>query len=234
MSGRAILVTAESVTRSFVTDGRTIHALEKIDLTIDKGEVLGIIGASGAGKSTLLQMLGALDRPTCGKILFEGRDIFAMKEKDLALFRSRSIGFVFQAHNLLPEFSAVENVALPAMIAGGSKNESLAKAREMLDNVGLSQRYNHRPGKLSGGEQQRVAICRALINGPALVLADEPTGNLDTNTGDEIMELIFSLNEKNGQTFVIVTHNLALAKQMSRVVQIKDGKFVDSLNDVLE
>ncbi len=234
MPGGEALVAVEEVTRSFVVDGRTIHALEKIDLTIDRGEVLGIIGASGAGKSTLLQMLGALDRPTSGKILFEGRDIFAMKEKDLALFRSRSIGFVFQAHNLLPEFSAVENVALPAMIAGASKNESLAKARKMLDNVGLSQRYNHRPGKLSGGEQQRVAICRALINGPALVLADEPTGNLDTNTGDEIMELIFSLNEENGQTFVIVTHNLVLAKKMSRVVQIKDGKFVDSLNDVLE
>ncbi len=228
------ILIAENLTKRFTADGREIKAIDEIDLTLRRREILGITGSSGAGKSTLLQLLGALDRPTSGRVLYEGRNIFSLSDRELAAFRSKSIGFVFQASNLLPEFSAEENVAIAAMIAGVSKREAAARARSLLEQVGLGERLTHRPGKLSGGEQQRVAIARSLVNEPAIVLTDEPTGNLDTRTGEEIMSLIFRLNRERGYTFVIVTHNLALTKRMSRVVTLKDGKFVDFTDDVLK
>ena len=217
------IVEAKKLSRRFTLEGREVIALKEVDLAVSKGEILGIVGSSGAGKSTLLQLLGALDRPTGGVVLYEGEDILHMADAELALFRSRKIGFVFQASNLLPEFTAEENVALAAMIAGNSRERAIGSARELLATVGLGHRLNHRPGKLSGGEQQRVAIARALVNQPALVLADEPTGNLDTNTGEEIVDLLFKLNRENGQSFVIVTHNMDLAGRMTRNVRIKDG-----------
>ncbi len=224
------LVEAKTLTRMFQIDGREIYALKEADLIINKGEMLGIIGSSGAGKSTLLQLLGALDRPTSGQVLYEGQNIFKLNERKLALFRSKQVGFVFQASNLLPEFDAQENVALAAMISGAVRYDAMEKAKELLGSMGLEERLNHRPGKLSGGEQQRVAIARALINEPTLVLADEPTGNLDSATGDEIMEILFRLNKLKGQTFAIVTHNMALAESMDRVVIIQDGRFVDEVD----
>jgi len=222
-----VILEARNLTRKFTIDSREITALDGIDMTLNRGEIIGIAGTSGAGKSTLLQLLGALDRPSAGHVFYEGKNIYDLNERELAVFRSKSIGFVFQASNLLPEFSAEENVALSAMIAGSSKREAGEKARKLLDKVGLNQRLSHRPGKLSGGEQQRVAIARSLVNEPSLVLTDEPTGNLDTKTGDEIMNLIFSLNRENGHTFVIVTHNLGLTKNLSRVLTLNDGRFVE-------
>ncbi len=229
-----VLVKMEGVSRRFSVDGSKVAALDNVDLTIIQGEIIGVIGSSGAGKSTLLHVLGGLDKPTSGCVLYDGKNIFQMNDADLAHFRSKRIGFVFQAHHLLPEFTAEENVALPAMIAGLSKKEALKKGRHLLASMGLEGRFKHRPGKLSGGEQQRVAIARALVNDPDLVLADEPTGNLDSKTGMEIFELLLSLNARKGQTFVFVTHNLELAKRMSRIIKIKDGKFVYSPDDMLE
>ncbi|MDH5677185.1 MAG: ABC transporter ATP-binding protein [Nitrospinota bacterium] len=223
-----IIVEAIGLSRRFTLEGRVVVALGEVDLSVRRGEVLGIVGSSGAGKSTLLQLLGALDRPTGGTVLYEGVDIFKLQEAELALFRSRKVGFVFQSSNLLPEFTAEENVAIAGMIAGKSKRHSLESARESLKAMGLSKRLNHRPGKLSGGEQQRVAIARALVNEPALVLADEPTGNLDTTTGEEIVELLFRLNRENNQTFVIVTHNMDLAARMSRTTRIRDGAIMEA------
>ena len=218
-----IIVEAKKLSRSFTMEGNRINALAEVNLSIKRGEILGIIGSSGAGKSTLLQLLGTLDRPTGGVVYYEGRNIFEMDEAQLAHFRSRKIGFVFQSSNLLPEFTAEENVALAAMVAGNTRAEASHLARGLLKIVGLGGRLSHRPGKLSGGEQQRVAIARALVNGPSLVLADEPTGNLDTGTGEEIVELLFRMNKEKNQTFVIVTHNLELAGRFTRSVTIKDG-----------
>ncbi|MBI4665872.1 MAG: ABC transporter ATP-binding protein [Nitrospinae bacterium] len=228
------LMTVENLSRTFLMDDREIKVLDGVDLTINQGEMLGVMGASGAGKSTLLLLMGALDRPTGGSVRYGSTDIFALTEREKAYFRAREIGFVFQSNNLLPEFSAEENVALAAMIAGADKNESLKRARELLGLVGLSGRLAHRPGKLSGGEQQRVALARALVNGPGLLLADEPTGNLDTATGEEVFELMAGLNGQRGQTFVIVTHNPQLAERMTRVIRIRDGKIVDTGADVIK
>jgi ABC-type lipoprotein export system ATPase subunit len=224
--GSGVIVEAQGLRRRFAMEGRMVDALVNVNLSVARGEILGIIGSSGAGKSTLLQLLGALDRPTEGTVLYEGVDIYGMNDAQLALFRSLKVGFVFQASNLLPEFTAEENVGLAGMIAGKGRRRALESARAMLGAVGLSQRLDHRPGKLSGGEQQRVAIARALVNEPALVLADEPTGNLDTATGEEIMELLFRLNREKGQTFVMVTHNMDLALRMTRTVRIKDGAVI--------
>ncbi|MDH5638989.1 MAG: ABC transporter ATP-binding protein [Nitrospinota bacterium] len=221
------IVEARELARRFHLEGRDVDALVSANLSVRRGEILAIVGASGAGKSTLLQLLGTLDRPTGGTVFYEGVDIFNMPEARLALFRSRKVGFVFQSSNLLPEFTAEENVAISGMIAGKPKSQALKEARDGLAAMGLSQRLDHRPGKLSGGEQQRVAIARALVNEPALVLADEPTGNLDTGTGEEIVELLFRLNKEKNQTFVIVTHNMDLASKMSRRVRIKDGAIVE-------
>lgn len=232
--GVEAILRVESLRREFFIDNRRIVVLDGIDLAVNRGETLGIVGVSGAGKSTFLSVVGALDRPTSGRVLHGGVDIFAMSEPRLAAFRAKRIGFVFQAHYLMPEFTAEENVALAAMIAGAKRPEALKRARFFLGRVGLSERLSHRPGKLSGGEQQRVAIARALVNEPDLILADEPTGNLDTSTGDEVFDLLLGLSRERGQTSLIVTHNPSLARRLSRVVRIKDGKFVDSRDDVLE
>jgi lipoprotein-releasing system ATP-binding protein len=224
--GRALVV-VEKVKKSFVHEGRTVPILKGIDLTIEEGEMLCIVGPSGAGKSTLLHLLGTLDLPSEGKIFYDEEDVTTYSSSKLADFRNRSIGFVFQFHHLLPEFTALENVMMPGRIRGERKGELEQKARDLLTEVGLSERLTHRPGELSGGEQQRVALARALIMSPRLVLADEPTGNLDTTTGSAMHDLLFRLNETRGTTFLVVTHSPELAALMPRVVRMLDGR-IDS------
>jgi len=224
-----MILEAVNIRKVFTLGRNSQHGLEVlkgIDLNVRKGEILAIVGASGAGKSTLLHILGALDRPTAGEVRFEGRNIFAMNEKDLARFRNRNIGFVFQFHHLLPEFNALENVAMPAMIEG--KNFEFAKdnAAMLLKDVGLEDRLHHKPSELSGGEQQRVAVARALMNRPKVILADEPTGNLDTANGQMLHDLLWNLCKSRRQTLVIVTHNVSLASRADRVLQIVDGRAV--------
>lgn len=207
--------------------GRTeIHALKGIDLTIKQGERVAIAGASGAGKTTLLHILGTLDRPSQGEVLYEGVDIFSRPEGTLAELRNRDIGFVFQFYNLLPEFNALENTMMPALIQGMGKEEAQQQAEEILIEVGLKDRMRHKPGELSGGEQQRVAVARALVLRPALLLADEPTGNLDSKTGERIIKLIFSLNQAKGVTLIVVTHNEALAQRFPKQISLVDGRMV--------
>ena len=201
-----------------------LRVLRGINLSIQKGEIVAIVGPSGAGKSTLLHILGALDRPTDGEVRFNGENIFAMNEEELARFRNRNIGFVFQFHHLLPEFTAVENVAMPAMIDGKKFEQVNGDAAQLLVDVGLENRLGHRPAELSGGEQQRVAVARALMNTPAVILADEPSGNLDTATSQVLHTLLWDLSKSRRQAFVIVTHNEALAKKADRVIRIVDGK----------
>ena len=203
-----------------------IKVLKGIDLEIADSEIIAICGASGAGKSTLLHIIGTLDKPDKGDVLFDNTSIFTIKDKDLSLFRNQNIGFVFQFHHLLLEFNAVENVALPAMIAGISKQNALKKAQEILQIMKLSDRLLHKPAQLSGGEQQRVAVARALINNPRIVLADEPSGNLDTEHARYLHQLFFELREKFNKTFVIVTHNEELAHLSDRKIIIRDGRIV--------
>ncbi len=204
--------------------GKVIEVLKGIDLTVLPGEMLAIEGASGAGKSTLLHILGALDHPTEGKVYFQDLDLFQQNSGALAEFRNRRIGFVFQFHHLLPEFTAIENVLLPGLIQGLSHREVWQRAEEILTRLGLAERLHHKPGQLSGGEQQRVAVARALILGPQVILADEPTGNLDTKTGEEVHNLLVSINHDQGITIVVVTHNPALASRMTRRALLVDGK----------
>ena len=196
------------------------------DLTIDKGEVVSIVGPSGAGKTTLLQIMGTLDKPDTGRILLNGTEINRLKERELAAFRNREIGFVFQFHQLLPEFTALENVTIPALIQGVSSGEARRRAVEMLEFMGLSERASHKPAELSGGEKQRVAVARALINHPSVVLADEPSGSLDTHNKEELHRLFFELRDKLGQTFVIVTHDEGLASQTDRTIHMLDGRIL--------
>jgi len=203
-----------------------IHALTGIDLTVQQGEMMVIVGASGAGKTTLLHILGTLDRPSQGAVLYQGENIFARSEGALAAWRNREIGFVFQFYNLLPEFNALENTMMPALIQGMSKGQAREQAEEILEEVGLKDRIWHKPGELSGGEQQRVAVARALVLRPTLLLADEPTGNLDSETGERIIKLIFSLNQAKGITLIVVTHNEALARRFPREISLADGKVV--------
>jgi len=218
------LIEAIGLSKSFRTEAGELQVLKGIDLAFHEGEMIGITGASGAGKSTLMHILGALDRPSSGKVLFRGTDIFSMDDTARARFRNQSIGFVFQFHHLLPEFNALENVMLPGLISGKSYESAEEKARGLLGDLGLSARLIHRPGELSGGEQQRVAVARALMQDSGLVLADEPTGNLDTATGNSLFELFLSLNSAKGITFVIVTHNTALADRCHRVLHMADGR----------
>ena len=204
----------------------SLAVLDSIDLVIQKGEMLAIVGASGVGKSTLLHILGALDRPTSGTVLYGDLDIFAMDNDRLARFRNERVGFVFQFHHLLPEFTAIENVMMPALIRRIDRDDAVARATTMLNDVGLGARLHHRPGELSGGEQQRVAVARALILNPDVVLADEPTGNLDLHTGEAVHDLLLDINKQKGITFIIVTHNDKLALRADRVLRMVDGKLM--------
>jgi lipoprotein-releasing system ATP-binding protein len=204
-----------------------INILEGIDFELKAGETLAIVGASGIGKSTLLHILGTLDRPDDGRILFAEKDVFAMSADRLAAFRNRAIGFVFQFHHLLPEFTTLENVMMPALINGHSRNTARRRARRLLTRVGLSQRLSHRVTQLSGGEQQRVALARALVQKPSMLLADEPTGNLDRQNGESIHRLLMDLNRELSMTLVVVTHNLELADLLDRRVTIAEGRLVE-------
>lgn len=204
-----------------------LKVLKGIDIEVNNSEVVSIVGASGAGKTTLLQIIGTLDRPDSGTIYFNGSDISRLKGRSLAAFRNTNIGFVFQFHQLLPEFTALENVCIPAYIAGKSKAEAESKAAELLGFLNLSERLDHKPSELSGGEQQRVAVARALVNNPSLILADEPSGNLDTENKNELHKLFFRLRDTFGQTIVIVTHDRQLASMSDRVLQIRDGLIIN-------
>jgi len=205
----------------------TLEVLKGIDLHINKGEVVSIVGPSGAGKTTLLQIIGTLDRADAGSVRLNGVDVCRLKEKELSVFRNRQIGFVFQFHQLLPEFTALENVMMPALIAGVSSADAMKKAKDTLDFLGLSERASHKPSELSGGEKQRVAVARALINHPSVILADEPSGSLDTQNKEELHQLFFDLRDRMGQTFVIVTHDEGLASLTDRTIHMKDGKIID-------
>jgi lipoprotein-releasing system ATP-binding protein len=212
--------------KEFRTKGGTLEVLKGISFDLRKGEMLGIVGTSGAGKTTLLQIVGTLDRPTSGTVCYDGADLTNLQEAPLAVFRNRTIGFVFQFHHLLPEFDARENVMLPCLIAGRDSRDAGRRAEELLGEVGLSERIRHRIGELSGGEQQRVAICRALAMDPAVLLADEPTGNLDRETAKDVMDLLVDLNRKRGLSLIMVTHNQDIAGRLHRVIRIDDGRIV--------
>jgi lipoprotein-releasing system ATP-binding protein len=218
------LIQVQQLLKSYGNGTKRVEVLKGVDLNFSRGERAAIVGASGVGKTTLLHVLGTLDRPTGGKVFYEGKDIYALNEKELALFRNREIGFVFQFHHLLPEFSALENTMMPCLIQGIPKKESAARAEAILTLVGLKERLSHKPGELSGGEQQRVAVARALVLEPKILLADEPTGNLDTKTGESVFDLLQQLNQIKGVTLIVVTHNLKLAEKLSRQIQLIDGK----------
>ena len=218
------LIQVQQLFKSYGNGAKRVEVLKGVDLTFYQGEKAAIVGASGVGKTTLLHVLGTLDRPTAGKVLYEGKDIYTLNEKDLAFFRNREIGFVFQFHHLLPEFNALENTMMPCLIQGLPKKEAVFRAEAILTLVGLKERLSHKPGELSGGEQQRVAVARALVLEPKVLLADEPTGNLDAKTGDSVFDLLQELNRIKGVTLIVVTHNLKLAENMARQIQLVDGK----------
>lgn len=214
------MIEAKGIYKSF----GNVEVIKGIDIQIAKGEIVTIVGASGAGKTTLLQIIGTLEKADKGDVIINGQNVNKMNQKALAAFRNKNIGFVFQFHHLLPEFTAIENICIPAFIAGESKSDTLNKAMHLLEYLNLKDRAYHKPSMLSGGEQQRVAVARALINNPAVILADEPSGNLDSQNAKELHELFFKLREQTGQTFVIVTHNPDLAAMADRTLTIKDGK----------
>ena len=213
------MIQLEGITKSF----GSLQVLKGIDLEINSGEVVSIVGPSGAGKTTLLQIMGTLDDPDAGTVSIDGTNLSRMKQKELSAFRNKHIGFVFQFHQLLPEFTAIENIMIPAFIAGVSNREALTRASEILDFMGLKERASHKPNELSGGEKQRVAVARALINNPAVILADEPSGSLDSHNKEDLHQLFFDLRNKFGQTFVIVTHDESLSKITDRTVHMIDG-----------
>ena len=216
------MIEIQGITKSF----GELQVLKGIDLTINKGEVVSIVGPSGAGKTTLLQIMGTLDKADAGQVFINGVEVNRLKEKELSAFRNKQIGFVFQFHQLLPEFTALENVMIPALIGGSSSSEAMRRAKETLDMMGLAERASHKPAELSGGEKQRVAVARALINRPAVIFADEPSGSLDTKNKEELHQLFFDLRERLGQTFVIVTHDEGLAQLTDRTIHMVDGKIV--------
>lgn len=213
------MITLRNITKSF----GTLQVLKGIDLQIEKGEVVSIVGPSGAGKTTLLQIMGTLDTPDTGSVLIGDTDVTQLSQKEMARFRNQHLGFVFQFHQLLPEFTALENVMIPALIANRSQRETKERAKELLDFLGLSDRAEHKPNELSGGEKQRVAVARALMNKPSVILADEPSGSLDSKNKAELHQLFFDLRDQLGQTFVIVTHDEALAVLTDRTIHLKDG-----------
>ena len=219
------ILRAEALSKSFASPtGEMIHVLSGLELSVACGETVAIVGQSGVGKSTLLHVLGTLDRPSGGRVLFRGEDAFAKGPDELARFRGRALGFVFQLHHLLPEFSALENVMMPGLLAGAPRAELRDKAAALLDEAGLRARLDQRVGKLSGGERQRVAVARALVMDPPLVLADEPTGNLDPETGERVHELMLGLNARRGAALVVVTHNYDLARRLGRALEMREGK----------
>ena len=227
-AGQVPLVEVKGLWKRFQSGERTIEVLRGVDLEIQPGESLAIVGQSGIGKSTLLHVLGGLDAPSAGSVLFRGEDLFAKDADERAAFRNATLGFVFQFHHLLPEFSAIENVMMPGLIQGLSRDEMRSRGTAMLRDVGLSHRVEHAVGKLSGGERQRVAVARALVLDPPLVLADEPTGNLDPATGDQVAELLFEMNRTRGTTLVVVTHSKRMADRLGRVLVLTGGKLVES------
>jgi len=219
-----MMIRLENLFKTYVKDGNRIEVLKGLNLTISQGDSLAILGVSGAGKSTLINILGTLDHPTSGTLLFDDVNVFSWSEERLAEFRNSRIGYVFQFHNLLPEFTSLENTMMPALISGASRKKARERAERILLEVGLGDRMIHRPGELSGGEQQRVAVARALIMEPEVLLADEPTGNLDRTTGKKIEDILIHLNRTKNITLVVVTHNKALADRMSRCISLQDGK----------
>lgn len=222
------LLEARGIFKSYLTGIETLEVLRGTSLTVAPAEIVAIMGESGTGKSTLLHILGALDRPDAGQVIYNGSPVFNGDDDALAAFRNRNIGFVFQFHHLLPEFDALENVSMPAMIAGKSLSDIRPRASELLTMLGLGDRLHHRPNQLSGGEQQRVAVARALVNNPQLVFMDEPTGNLDARTAEALHDEIVNLRDNRGQTFVLVTHNPSLAARADRVLRLLDGQLVDA------
>jgi lipoprotein-releasing system ATP-binding protein len=222
------LITAKGISKIYGVNHKRVAALEGVTFDISQGEVIAIVGASGAGKSTLLHIVGTLDHPTSGKVLYRGVDVFSLNEMQLAAFRNNKIGFVFQFHYLLPEFTALENTMMPALIRGYKREEALEEAEKTLVDVGLKERLSHKQGELSGGEQQRVAIARALVLKPELILADEPTGNLDSLTGEGIFNLLLSLNQQLNITLLIVTHNERIAHKAPRWITLSDGRIASS------
>lgn len=218
-----MILEANNITKQY----GQLPVLKGVSLAVNKGEIVSLVGPSGAGKSTLLHIMGTLDRPDSGTLKIDGKDVFTLGDKALAAFRNQSIGFIFQFHHLLPEFTALENVCIPAFIQNKGKDEAEARAKELLSLLKLDHRVGHKPSELSGGEQQRVAVARALMNNPAIIMADEPSGNLDTNNARDLHQLFFDLRDKLKQTFIIVTHNEELANMADRKVNMKDGKIAD-------
>lgn len=223
MSSRQTILHCTNLHKTFAAES-PLHVLRGVDLDVHRGEIVFILGVSGSGKSTLLHLLGGLDRPDDGNVLWMDHDIFSLSDEALATLRNTTIGFVFQFHHLLPEFSALENVIIPQMIGGKSFADAEVRARELLVKVGVAHRETHRPGELSGGEQQRVAVARALANNPSIIMADEPTGNLDSENSRQLHDLVLELNKTEGQTFIIVTHNEQFVSDSSRVLWMADGK----------
>ncbi len=221
------MIKIDNLSKTYIKDGNNIEVLKSINLSISRGQSLAILGVSGAGKSTLIHILGTLDHPTSGDVLYNGVNVFERNKKELAEFRNKTIGFVFQFHNLMPEFNSLENTMMPALINGLPHRKAKDRAEAILHEVGLGDRLTHKPGELSGGEQQRVAVARALIMEPEVILADEPTGNLDSETGKKIEDILVDLNRSKQLTLVVVTHNKSLADRMSQKIGLRDGKIYD-------
>ena len=232
MTNNGMLLKGINIKRVFKTGKEKLEVLKGIDITIERGMIHTIVGPSGAGKSTLLHILGGLDRPTEGKVMFDGNSLYDFRDEELAKIRNKKIGFIFQFHHLLSEFSALENVMLPSSIDGISSKKASEKAKNLLTEVGLSDRIDHKPNELSGGEKQRVAVARALINNPSVIFADEPTGNLDSKNSDMLLSMLLELNRKGGITLVIVTHNVGIANRIGNIIRMEDGKILGVENDV--
>lgn len=232
MTNNGMLLKGINIKRVFKTGKEKLEVLKGIDITIERGMIHTIVGPSGAGKSTLLHILGGLDRPTEGKVMLDGNSLYDFRDEELAKIRNKKIGFIFQFHHLLSEFSALENVMLPSSIDGISSKKASEKAKNLLTEVGLSDRIDHKPNELSGGEKQRVAVARALINNPSVIFADEPTGNLDSKNSDMLLSMLLELNRKGGITLVIVTHNVGIANRIGNIIRMEDGKILGVENDV--